>query len=284
MSGSFTYPDEVFPSDASVLTLDGGVDTPTGLPYIAKGVGPNSTPTYEVQYNRRQQRQNTILAAMREGMVVQDGALTVGVYPIRYTLGGVRKCFDGAVNQAIPDDSTRVVYVDASNTLQVQAAFPADLTSFLPLATVTAASGVMTVVDERPAVLFDVSPVGASANTVPITPSVHISGNLTTGAASVEWPAPFDFTLVSAIGQAGTAPVGASLIVDVRINGASIFANQGEMVSISSGQNQDTSATKNASVSAGSVVTFEIEQVGSSTAGADLTIVLNGLAAVTIGS
>lgn len=280
MSGSFTYPNEVFPSDTNVLALDGTIDASTGLPFVAKGVGPNSTPTYEIQYNRRQQRQNNILAAAREGMVVEDGALTVGVSPIRYTLGGVRKCFDGAVNQAIPDNSTRVVYIDSANALQIQSSFPADLTSFLPLATVTSLSGVLTIIDERPAVLFDVSSVGTTGKTIPIAPSVHIPGTLSVAVSTVEWPAPFDFTLVNAVGQAGGAPGGASLIVDVRVNGTSVFASQAEMISIASGQKQDTSATKNHAVSAGDALTFEIEQVGSPIAGADLTVVLNGLVAV----
>ncbi len=281
MAGNLTYPNEVFPSDSAVLVLDGTIDSATGLPFVAKGVGPNSTPTYEVQYNRRQQRENGILAAVREGMVVEDGALTVGVYPIRYTLGGVRKCFDGAVNQAIPDDSTRVVYVDSANALQIQASFPTDLTAHLPLATVTSASGVLTITDERPAMMFEVSPVGASANTIPIAPSVHIAGSLSVSVSTIEWPAPFDFTLVSAVGRVATAPVGANLIVDVRLNGTSIFASQAEMISVASSQNQDTSATKNQAVVAGDVLTFEVEQVGTTTAGADLTVVLNGLAATT---
>ena len=41
-----TYPNEAYPTDATILSLDGTVDVLTGLPYVAKGVGPNSTPSY----------------------------------------------------------------------------------------------------------------------------------------------------------------------------------------------------------------------------------------------
>ena len=45
-------------------------------------LGPNSTPTYEVQYNRRLHRQNAILAVVNQGRVVDEGGLTFGVFPI----------------------------------------------------------------------------------------------------------------------------------------------------------------------------------------------------------
>ena len=91
-----TYPNERFPGDSTIEALDGTTDALTGLSYVAKGVNPTSTPAYEVQYNRRLQRQNAILASARQGMVVDEGSLKIGVYPIDYTLGGTRKNFAGA--------------------------------------------------------------------------------------------------------------------------------------------------------------------------------------------
>ena len=40
-----TYPNEQFPGDSTVEALDGTTDTLTGLPYVAKGVNPTSTPS-----------------------------------------------------------------------------------------------------------------------------------------------------------------------------------------------------------------------------------------------
>lgn len=152
-----TYPNEQYPEDAAILALNGQSDQATGLDYIARGVNANSTPPYEVQYNRRLQRQNRMLAALRQGMVVDEGSLTIGVYPIDYTLGGVRKSFGGATGVSVPDDDTQKVYLDANNTLQVAASFPGDISTFLPLATVVAAGGEMSITDERVLTLFTVA-------------------------------------------------------------------------------------------------------------------------------
>lgn len=135
------YPNEVYPSDASVAMLDGTTDEKTGLVYIPKGVGPASTPSYEVQYNRRQQRENHRLAIATEGLVVDEGSLKIGVYPFNYMLLGVQKRFEGATNQSMPDDTTRYVYVDTSNALQIAAAYPDDVSTFVPLAKVTTSNG-----------------------------------------------------------------------------------------------------------------------------------------------
>lgn len=274
------YPNEAYPADAAVLSLDGTVDEGTGLAYVAKGVGPTSTPTYEVQYNRRLQRANRILAAVRQGMVVDEGGLKVGVYPVDYTLQGVRKSFLGATGQAVPDDVTRVVYVDENNALQIQTSFPSDVTTFVPLATVVAAAGAMTIRDERPSAMFEVSPVGLGAKSIPVAASVYVAGTLSVGVPGVEWVAPFDLVLRNATGRVATAPSGADVIVDVRVNGTSVYGSQADMMVIADGAQQDTSATVDAAVSAGDVITLEVEQVGSSTAGADLTVVLNALASL----
>ena len=150
------YPNEAYPADGVVAALNGQVDAGTGLAYIARGVNGNSSPPYEIQYNRRLLRQNRMLAVLRQGMVVDEGGLKIGVYPIKYTLGGARKSFDGATGVGVPDNATRVVYLDSANQLQVALAFPASLATFLPLATVVTAGGVMSVTDERAMVLYAV--------------------------------------------------------------------------------------------------------------------------------
>lgn len=279
---SLTYPNEAFPSDETLLGLDGTVDAATGLAYIAKGVGPNSTPTYEIQYNRRLGRQNGILAALRQGTVVDEGSLKIGVYPLEYTLGGVRKSFLGATDQSVPDEATRKVYIDDSNALQIQASFPTDLTTFVPLGTVVTSAGSATITDERPMLLYEVPPVGTVAQTIPMVPSVFLSGTLSVKVWEIEWVAPVGFTIVNATGRVATAPTGAALIVDIRDSGTSIFATDGDRINIAAGQQEDTTSTVNHAVDAGDVLTFEVLQIGSGVAGADMTIVLNGRTAVQV--
>lgn len=151
-----TYPDEQFPVDATILSLNGQIDSATGLPYLARGINANSQPSYEVQYNRRELRQNGILRALRQGMVVDEGSLNIGVYPINYTMGSTRKSFDGATGVVVGDDASHKVYIDSSNTLQVASSYPGGVTGYLPLATVIAAAGALTVQDDRTLSLFAV--------------------------------------------------------------------------------------------------------------------------------
>ncbi len=159
-----TYPNEVWPADATIELLDGTVDAGTGLPYVPKGTGPGSHPSYEVQYNRRLQRQNAMLQSVRQGMVVDEGALKIGVYPVTYTLGGLRRTFAGATNVSVPDDASRVIYLDEAGTLQVQVGWPSDPTTYLPLATVATIGGQVTLVDVRTWNLFHVPSVEATVS------------------------------------------------------------------------------------------------------------------------
>jgi|GEM_PF-1110856 len=151
-----TYPSEAWPSSSVVQLLDGTTHQATGLPYIAKGTGPTSDPSYEEQYNRRQARLNSILASCRQGMVVDEGDLDIGVYPVEYTIGGVRKSFTGSSGVSMTDDSTKVVYLDSSATLQTADSWPTDVTTFLPLAQVVAADGSLTITDKRVLTVFHV--------------------------------------------------------------------------------------------------------------------------------
>jgi hypothetical protein len=151
-----TYPNEIWPADAAVEALDGTTHATTGLPYIAKGTGPTSLPTLEVQYNRREQRCNAILAGWRQGMVVDEGGFKIGVYPLQYALGGVRKSFDGATGVSVTQDVAKVVYLNAAGALVVADAWPGDLTSFMPLATVDTHNGRTTITDARGYAVFHV--------------------------------------------------------------------------------------------------------------------------------
>jgi len=143
------YPNESWQADAAVEQLDGTTDEATGLPYIAKGVGPTSTPSYEVQYNRRQRRQNLMLATWRQGQVVDEGQLRIGIYPLNYSRGTAELHFSGATGLEIPDDAMRCVYLDQNNQLQIAEGWPSDRTSYVALARVTTSGGSMVITDQR---------------------------------------------------------------------------------------------------------------------------------------
>lgn len=149
-----TYPNETWSADSVIEALDGTTDQSTGLPYIAKGTGPTSVPSLEVQYNRRLERLNKILAPWRQGMVVDEGNLTIGVYPIEFTRAGQHLCYSGATGVSVTDDTAKVVYLDSSSNLQIADQWPTDLTSYLPLASVTANGGELLIQDRRPLAAF----------------------------------------------------------------------------------------------------------------------------------
>ena len=158
-----SYPDQVWPSDGDIEALDGSTDEKTGLPYVAKGTSPTASPSLEVQYNRRLQRQNEILANKNRLRVVETDTLEISVFPGSYTLGGQRKTFEGG-SSSVPASSTRYAYLDSSNQLQVAASEPSDLTSFLPLAKVVASGTTMTITDRRCLAEYHVPQIESSAD------------------------------------------------------------------------------------------------------------------------
>ena len=72
-----------------------------------------------------------------------------------------------------------------------------------------------------------------------------------------------------------TAPQGAPIIVDVNKNGTTIFTNQANRPQIAAGSNEDESGTPDVtSLSKNDRVDVDIDQVGSTTPGADLTVMV----------
>jgi len=85
--------------------------------------------------------------------------------------------------------------------------------------------------------------------------------------------APCTLTIVKVKLVVKTAPSGAAIIVDVNKNGATIFTTQANRPQIADGQTTGDSGTPDVTaLSEGDKLTIDIDQVGSTTAGADLTI------------
>lgn len=80
-------------------------------------------------------------------------------------------------------------------------------------------------------------------------------------------------TLVHASASVGTQPTGASVIVDVNKNGTTIFTTQSNRPEIAVSTNEDVSGTPDVTTWAdGDYLTIDIDQIGSTVAGADLTV------------
>jgi len=102
--------------------------------------------------------------------------------------------------------------------------------------------------------------------------------DLTTGTAKVTFRMPYAFTLTEVRASVTTAPTGDSIEVDINEGGASILST---VLSIDASEKTSTTATTPAVISDSSLaddaeITIDIDQVGSSVAGAGLKVTLIG--------
>ena len=107
---------------------------------------------------------------------------------------------------------------------------------------------------------------------------------LTTGTAKVTFRAPTAMTLTSVASSVTTAPTGATLVVDINVNGSTILSTK---LSIDISEETSTTAAtpaviSSASIAAGDEITIDIDQVGSTIAGAGLKVYLIGTVAGSI--
>jgi hypothetical protein len=96
------------------------------------------------------------------------------------------------------------------------------------------------------------------------------------GAARVYNDTGSTLTITFVRASAGTAPTGQSLIVDVNIDGSTIFSTQANRPTIAAAANTSGKVTSmnTTSIATGQYFTVDVDQVGSGTAGADLTVAI----------
>ena len=84
------------------------------------------------------------------------------------------------------------------------------------------------------------------------------------------------WTISGVRASVGTAPTGSSLIVDVKVNGATIFTTPANRPTITAGTQASSFVTNMdvTTVAAGAYVTVDVAQVGSTIPGSDLTVQL----------
>lgn len=92
----------------------------------------------------------------------------------------------------------------------------------------------------------------------------------------VTGPSGATFTIKAVWASVGTAPTGASILIDVHKNGTTIYTTQGNRPAItatnfSSGRDADMDVT---SVAEADYLTVDVDQVGSTIAGADLVVIV----------
>lgn len=106
--------------------------------------------------------------------------------------------------------------------------------------------------------------------------TAYEQGTLTVKSGKSRLRMPFPGVVLGVAVSANTAPTGASAIVDVNKNGSTIFTTQANRPAIAAGSNSSSEAVPDASpavFATGDYFTFDIDQIGSTVAGADLTVV-----------
>jgi hypothetical protein len=100
-------------------------------------------------------------------------------------------------------------------------------------------------------------------------------GALVVAAGTLQLPLSGSYTLIDYRVRVGTAPTGASLIVDINKNGTTLFTTQGNRPTIAAaGQLATTTAPAVTTFVNGDYITVDVDQIGSTVAGSDLVVVL----------
>lgn len=100
-------------------------------------------------------------------------------------------------------------------------------------------------------------------------------GAVSVGTGQPRWYPPGDIEILRVRAAVGAAPVGASLIVDVNRNGTTIFADQTHRPEIAAGAFTDLATdVDDTSASSTDYFTVDHDQVGSTTPGSDLTVII----------
>jgi hypothetical protein len=106
------------------------------------------------------------------------------------------------------------------------------------------------------------------------------NGTLTVGAGKDRALIPFNAEIVSVSAVVGTAPTGASLIVDVLKNGTTIYTTTANRPTIAAGATQTSALTRPdvTKLAPNDLLTLSVSQIGSTVAGADLDVVIQYVA------
>jgi hypothetical protein len=125
-----------------------------------------------------------IATSFRDGLVEQDGDLTVLVNQFRYDLGGIKGVYVGAVGQVVANNTVNYVYLNSIAALVINASgFPGS-GDHIRLARVVTSSGfIISLLDER----AFLASVATAQSTVPMVAGESIAlGELLVGNAAGE--------------------------------------------------------------------------------------------------
>lgn len=100
-----------------------------------------------------------------------------------------------------------------------------------------------------------------------------VPGALGTGSGKARFYVPGPVTLGNVRASVGTAPLGSEIIVDVNVNGSTVFTTQANRPKIFSGEITVATSTPDIQeLDTGDYISVDVDAVGSVYPGADLTV------------
>lgn len=106
------------------------------------------------------------------------------------------------------------------------------------------------------------------------TMTFTVSGSLTAKTYPGRFYLDDAYSLLSIRASIGVAPTGAAVIIDVNKNGSTLFPTQSERPTIAAGTNMVKVTPSGIAFAAEDYLTIDVDQVGSTTTGAELTVQL----------
>lgn len=103
-------------------------------------------------------------------------------------------------------------------------------------------------------------------------PTFYMEGVLVTKVGTLKWRSNGAATIVGILAVVGTAPTGASIIVDVNKNGTTLFATGKPTIAAGTTNSGAASVPSSPNLVDGDEITVDIDQIGSTVAGSDLTV------------
>lgn len=105
---------------------------------------------------------------------------------------------------------------------------------------------------------------------------IPINGTLTVGADLTPYIIiPQNMTIIKAYARVKTSPTGDAILIDINKNGTTIWSTQSNRLTIADAGSSATQTSFNTtSLNEGDYLSFDVDQVGSTTPGQDLTIAL----------
>ena len=180
---------------------------------------------------------------------------------------------------AIVCDSTGVISIIQGNAAVTPNA--PDYAGKLGLAEVTLTSSSTTITNSMIRNVANANPAGAAykayvdARTIKTIVFTNAYAMIV-GSSPFKIRFPMAGTITGVYGYVGTAPTGANAIIDINVDGTSIWNSGANRFTIMAGNTSANQTTiNNPTITAGQVVTMDIDQIGSSVAGSDLTININ---------